>query len=552
MRTLIFCILAATGTASATAVAATGPLDIIIGNGLVYDGSGAKPVKADVGIAAGKIVFVGAAGQRTAKAFIDAAGLAVAPGFIDPHNHVAEEVGRNPEPFLDEQYLTQGVTTLLLGPDGAFSPAELRALIADLQKDGASNNYACYVGHNGVRSQVMKKVQRAPTAAELDQMKALVREGMQMGCVGFSSGLMYEPGMFSKTDELIELAREVAPFGGIYESHTRDPVKHMLASDTEAVDIGVAAGIPARVGHLKAVGLENKGRIIDVIRMIEAQRAAGHEITSDQYPYDGAATTPLPGVFVLPAGSPAPTSEWGWSAAAVRDALQAAGKDPGKRAALKAATENGIDGGFSWVKAVGYGSMRIVDAPGRPELNGKNLMLMARDSGRDPFDVLTELFLLDQGERIVITLGSIEEADVQLLMKQPWNMISSDGGLVHGTGQSGHPRSTGSFTRVLGHYSRDLKLFPLEEAIRKMTSLPADSLRLYDRGRIKAGLTADITVFDPRTVIDRSDYLHPNRLSEGVKTVLVNGSVVLRDGKVTGATPGRFVPRQARPAPESK
>jgi len=550
MRTLAFCIVAATAMASTTAVAATNQLDVIIRNGLVYDGTGAKPVKADVGIANGKIVWVGAAGKRAATTVIDAAGLAVAPGFIDPHNHVAEEVARSPEPFLDEQYLTQGVTTLLLGPDGAFSPAELRVLIADLKKDGVSNNYACYVGHNGVRNAVMKKAQRAPTAAELNQMKALVREGMQMGCVGFSSGLMYEPGMFSKTDELIALAKEVAPFGGIYESHTRDPVKHMLASDTEAVDIGVAAGIPARVGHLKAVGLENKGHIIDVIKMIEAQRAAGHEVTSDQYPYDGAATTPLPGVFVLPAGSPAPDSEWGWSAGAIRSALQAASKDAGKRAALKAATENGVDGGFSWVKAVGYGSMRIVDAPGRPELNGKNLMLMARESGKEPFDVLTGLFLLDQGDRIVITLGSIDEADVQLLMKQPWNMISSDGGLVSGTGQNGHPRSTGSFTRVLGHYSRDLKLFPLEEAIRKMTSLTADSLRLYDRGRIKAGLAADITIFDPRTVIDRSDYLHPNRLSEGIKTVLVNGRVVLRDGKVTGATPGQFISRQAQSSSE--
>jgi N-acyl-D-amino-acid deacylase len=299
MRKLTFSLLTAC-TVPAGFAAAPPTLDILIRNGAVYDGTGARPIRADVGIAGGKIVFVGATGKHTAATLIDATGLAVAPGFIDPHTHVADALVQYPQPFINEQFLTQGVTTIAIGADGGYAPGPLRELMADLKNDGSSTNYACYVGHNGVRAAVMKNEQREPSAADLDKMKALVREGMQMGCVGLSTGLMYEPGMFSKTDEVIALAKEVRPFDGIYDSHTRDPVKQMLASEKEAIDIGAAAGIPARLAHLKAVGLDNKGRIVDVIKMVEAEPVAGRNVTADQYPYDGAATTLLPGVFVLP------------------------------------------------------------------------------------------------------------------------------------------------------------------------------------------------------------------------------------------------------------
>jgi N-acyl-D-aspartate/D-glutamate deacylase len=225
----------------------------------------------------------------------------------------------------------------------------------------------------------------------------------------------------------------------------------------------------------------------------------------------------------------------------VQARLREALADPAKKAALKSATNEGVNGGFSWVKAVGYGSMRIVSSPDDPALMDQNLQLLAEKRKQDPFDLLTKL-VLDSKSSIMMTLGSVDEGDVRKLLVQPWVMVASDGTPMS---YSPHPRSTGTFTRVLGHYSRDLKVLKLEEAVRKMTSLPADHLRLFDRGRIAEGKAADITIFDPATVRDRSTYTQPQLLSEGVVHVLVNGKAVIRDGKVTGEAPGTFVPRQS-------
>ncbi|MDT9599813.1 N-acyl-D-amino-acid deacylase family protein [Sphingosinicella rhizophila] len=526
------------GVALAGAAASAETYDILIKGGNVIDGTGKPGFAADVGIRAGRIAFVGTAADATAPVTIDARGLAVAPGFIDAHNHMPEEAPTAKAPFLDEQFLTQGVTTVVAGPDGRFSPNQLRPVLDAMKTKGSGTNYACYIGGNGIREDVIGGANRAPTAAELDRMKALVREGMEMGCVGLSTGLMYEPAMFSKTDEIVAMAKEVTPYDGTYDSHTRNPVKDMVGSEKEAIDIGLAARIPPKLGHLKAVGLGNKGRIGDVVSLVEAARAQGVDAVADQYPYDGAATAPLAYAIIFPGSPPgAPLS-----LAQVQAKLREAIADPAKKAAVRAATNNGVDGGFSWVKAVGYGSMRIVDSPDDPALVDKNLQLLADSRKQDPFDLLAELVLNSKSD-VLMTLGSIDEADVQKLMVQPWVMIASDGTPMS---YSPHPRSTGSFTRVLGHYSRDLKLFPLEEAVRKMTSLPADHLRLYDRGRIAEGKVADIAIFDPKTVRDRSTYVQPNLLSEGMVHVLVNGQPVIRDGKVTGTAPGTFVARQKK------
>jgi len=530
------------GMVALSAPAAGQSYDILIRGGTIYDGSGKPGYVGDVAVSGGKIAAVGKRVRGKAAKVIEAGGLAVTPGFIDAHSHVDFGFEDRTGPMIDEQDLLQGVTTIVMGPDGYYSPENIKQRTAQLKARGSGVNYACYVGHNGIREQVMPGIQRPANADETATMAGLVREGMEMGCVGLSTGLMYNGGMFSDTNEVVALAEAVKPFGGTYDSHTRNPSLQMLKSEKEAIEIGKRAGIPAKLGHLKATGLINKGRIGDVIAAVEEARAAGQEVVADQYPYDGAATGPLAGIFVPPGGKEMP------SAADVRAAL----KDPKTRAVVRDLTEHGEAGGFSWVKAVGYGNMRIVDAPGAPELVDQNIELLAKAWGMAPFDLVARL-VQDHGDALLITLGTIDEGDVRKLMVQPWVMIASDGGYSAPEGaeidpMGYHPRATGSFARVLGHYSRDLKLFPLAEAVRKMSSLPAKHLNLTDRGLLKPGLVADIAVFDPAKVTDRSTYARPALRAEGMVAVVVNGEAVLEDGKVTGATPGRFVARGSAPS----
>lgn len=514
-------------------------VDVLIRDGLIYDGAGGEPYEGSVGIVGDRILFVGEAPRRLAAGrVINARGLAVSPGFIDVHSHVPEAIERIEGPFIDAQDLSQGVTTIVEGPDGGLSPNILRMLNGALGEHGFGVNYACYVGHNGIRSEVMPGLTRAATAEEIAQMATLVREGMEMGCVGFSTGLMYDPGMYATSEEVETLAREVRPFNGSYDSHTRDPAFQMVASEREAIDLGRHVGIPVKLAHLKAVGLINRGRIGEVADMVEEARAEGHEVVADQYPFDGATVRMLHDLFVLPDGR----GDHDVSPEEVRSALS----DPAHREAVRAATENGVEGGFSWVKAVGYGSMRIVSAPADPSLVDENIELLAQRRGVAPFDLLADL-LLSQ-EHVKVTLGSIDETDIRTLIVKPWVMIASDGAYVDAqalAAGNAHPRSSGSFTRVLGHYSRELGLFPMEEAIRKMTSFPADHLGLGDRGRLAPGKAADVVVFDPKTIAARANYDDPAAFSAGVDIVFVNGRSAFENGAPTGVVAGQFVRRQA-------
>jgi N-acyl-D-amino-acid deacylase len=524
---------------------ASSPYDLVVRGGTVVDGTGKPGYLADVAIRAGKIVAVGTVSRDGAEKTIDATGLIVAPGFIDVHNHVPDTALRAPAgPILNEAYVAQGVTTVVGGPDGEFAPARMRKIMERYRNGGVATNYAFYVGHNGVRAEVMGMAQRAPTAAELEKMAQLVTEGMRMGAVGLSSGLMYEPGMFGTTDEVIALAMAVKPFDGLYDTHTRDPVMHFLQSDEEALQIGRAAGIRVKIAHEKAVGLLNKGKINDVIAMVEKERAAGREVVTDQYPYDGATVLALEDLILLP-GSPFGEGDEA-AMAAHRKEVKRALRDKRLHAAIRAASENGIEGGYSTIKAVGYGSLRIVDCPESRDLEGENIQLAAERVGRPPFDVIVGL-ISRASKPVLVTIGSIDEADLQKLMVQSWNMIASDGGYVlPGDAMPDHPRSTGTFTRVLGRYVRDLHLLTLPEAIRKMTALPADFSHIYDRGRIAVGQAADLAVFDAKKVRDMSTWVNPNARSVGMIAVIVNGTPVLQAGTSTGAAPGRFVPRQQR------
>ncbi len=506
-----------------------GPFDVLIVGGTLVDGSGEERREADVGIVGGEIVFVGDAQGAEAADTIDASGLIVAPGFIDAHSHTVPAMTVRPEQRFNEGVVRMGVTTVVGGPDGGLAPASMAQLVDAVGTNGVGTNVALYVGHNAIRNTVMGTQQRAPSTEELEQMKAMVREGMEMGAVGFSTGLMYEPGMFSETDEVVELARVVAAYGGIYDSHVRNPVHDMLGSDREAIDIGSRAGIPAKLGHLKAVGLHNEGAIAEVIAMVEEARARGENVVSDQYPYDGAATSTLRGIFVVPPALRAPGFD-------LREGLA----DEATRSQLKEASENGVDGGFAWLKATGYSSMRITSSADYPELVGEYLSELADARGVEPFDLISELSLGAE-QPIGITLGAIKEPDVRELMRQPWNMIASDGAYSAGIRPQGHPRSTGTFPRVLGRYVREWQVITLEDAVRKMTSLPAEFLGLEGRGRIAVGYAADVTIFDADTIIDNSTWDEPQLFATGVIHVLVNGIAVLRDEEMSGAAPGAFL-----------
>lgn len=538
----------------ATFVATAADYDLLIRGGTVIDGTGQPGFTADVGVRDGKIAFIGAAGTASAGRTVDATGLVVAPGFIDTHNHAVDQLledgfeGRGA--VTNEAYLLQGVTTVLGGPDGFLSLADTKRLLKRFDTPWLGTNYAFYAGHNGIRAAVMGSAQRAPTRRELAEMKRQVRAAMELGAVGLSSGLMYDPGMFSKPAELIELAREVKPYDGIYDSHVRNPATDLLGSDAEAIEVGRAAGIPVKIAHEKAAGQRNFGLMKQIIEMIEAARAEGVEVVTDQYPYDGAATSTLEGIMVVPDAKEISSRRFAAAdddARALLEGVQAALRDPARRPLVAEASVHGIDGGFSWIKAVGYGAMRIVDSSDYPELVGKNLATLARERGQDGFELIAELIL--GGKRsTIVTLGAVDEPEVRELMVKPWNMICSDGGYVaDGRSIFNHPRSTGTFTRVLGHYSRDLKLLTLPEAVRKMTSLPADFLRLHDRGRLAVGKAADIAMFDPAKVRDVSTWLRPNVYSEFVLHVVVNGTPVVLNGVVTGATPGQIVRRQNGP-----
>ena len=509
--------------------------DLIIRGGMLIDGTGAPRKLTSIAVDNGKISQVGVNDEATAIIDMDATGMIVAPGFIDAHNHTEIAIAE-PENRLNEAFVRQGVSTIVGGADGSLSPKQIRELVEAYEENGVGTNVAFYVGHNAIRSEIVRKNPRvAPTANELREMKALVEEGMKLGAVGLSTGLMYPPGMYSDTDEVVALAKVAAEHGGIYDSHVRDPVHELIESDREVIEIARRAAISSKIGHLKAVGLENAGRIRDVIDLVNQASEEGLTVVSDQYPYDGAATAPLRELIVVP---PAIRNQEGFE-------LKKALANKKLRNQIRRASEHGshsVNGGFSWIKATGYSSKRIVHCSEFPELVGKYPSELAAEEGMKPFEKIVQL-LIDAEKPILITLGAIQETDVRELLVQSWNMIASDGAFVDPESRQalGHPRSTGTFPRVLGHYVRELELLSLEEAIRKMTSLPADFLRLPKRGRIRKGMAADVVVFDPDKIQATSTWTNPNSMAIGVRDLLVNGEFVLRDSRLTNTASGRYL-----------
>lgn len=512
--------------------AAQGALDIVIRGGRVVDGTGNPWIRADVGVRGDRIAAIGDLQDVDAERVIDAAGLVIAPGFIDPHTHAVRGIFDVPGA---ESALLQGVTTLLEGNDGT-SPLPIDEHLAEIDALGISPNWGVFVGQGSIRETVIGSENRAATAAEIEQMKALAVEAMEQGAIGISTGLFYVPGSFTPTEEVIELSRVVASYGGIYISHMRDEVAGLLDSVNETIRIGEEAGLPVQITHHKAMGRVNWGASVDTLSLIDAARGRGVDITMDQYPYTASQT----GIVAL-------VPQWAQEGGAA--ALLERWRDPAERERIKAGIVDRIlndRGGGDPANIV------ISLCPWDPSIDGKSLADILLGQGREPTpeqaaDLVIEIV---RGGGAQAVYHAMSEEDVERIMRHPATAIGSDGPLsVFGAGMP-HPRQYGTFARVLGRYVRERGILSLEEAVRKMTSATAQRLGIRDRGLIREGLYADIAVFDPDAVRDRATFENPHQYAEGVEYVLVNGVIVVDAGGHTGARPGRvlygpgFAPRE--------
>jgi N-acyl-D-amino-acid deacylase len=488
--------------------------DVLIRNGRVMDGSGNPWLRRDIGIRADRIVALGRLGGATARVTIDAADRLVTPGFIDVHSHAVEGLVR-PELRQGLPLVAQGVTTIVGNPDGGGS-VDLAAQRARLENGGIGPNVALLIGHGAVRGAVLGQVNRAPTAEELQRMRDLVRRGMEQGAFGLSSGLFYTPGSFAKTDEVISLAAVAGEFGGLYTSHVRDEGDYgigVVASVDEVIRIAEEAHVIGIVTHMKALGPDSWGLASTMIQHIDSARARGVQVFADQYAYEASSTSLR--AALLPGGVPVPAAD---------DAALRAEVEPMVR-------EN--------IRRRG-GAAAIVLAAYVPDhtLEGRSLAQIAEARTLPP--ERAALDLLARGNASIVSFN-MTDRDIEAIMRQPYTMTSSDGGLVAMNEGKPHPRNYGAFARKLAVYVRERGTIPLESAIRSMTSLPAAVFGITDRGVIREGAFADLAVFDPAKVRDRATYADPHQLAEGMSYVLVNGVVVVNDGTFTNATPGRVL-----------
>jgi len=494
-----------------------GAHDLVIRGGTVYDGSGGAGTRVDVAVRGDRIVGVGHIVARGGVE-LDATDLAVSPGFIDVHSHDDFAVLTDPQMAFK---VMQGVTTDVVGNCGSgvvpFDAALRRfrrldpeanpptwdsfaTYMARIDEAAPSCNVAVLMGHGSLRHGAMGLDQRAPTASELDRMRAWVREGVEARAVGLSTGLIYEPGRYARTDEVIALARELGADGGLYATHMRNEADGLLDAVAEAIRIGEEGGVPVEISHHKASGRNNWGRVRDSLRLIEEARARGLDITADQYPYTAGSTSLH---AVIQNGAFRADSPGGLGRLAGADVLIASAPRHGEWEGLRLSELGGL-----WTVSDEEAARRVVEA---------------------------------EGEACFVVVFTMDEADVRTIMAHPTSMIGSDG--VPAAGSKPHPRLYGCFPRVLGHYVRDQAVLDLATAIHRMTGMPAAKFRLADRGVIRPGAFADLVVFDPARIRDTATYDDPRCFPEGIRAVYVNGVAVARDGAHTGARPGRSLRR---------
>ena len=498
--------------------------DLVIRGGRIVDGTGSPWYRADVAITGDTIVRIAPSIADAGARVIEAKGLVVAPGFIDIHTHARRGIFDVP---TADNYVRQGVTTLIEGPDGG-SPIPLRPFLEKVAATRISPNFASFIGQGSVRSEVMGEVDRQATAEEIERMRSLVRQGMEDGALGLSSGLFYVPGTFTPTAEVVELAKVAGQMGGMFISHMRDEASGVLDSVKETITIGEQGGLPTQITHHKVVGKKYWGQSVQTLRLVDEARARGVDATIDQYPYTASATSI--GAALLPA----------WAQEGGREATLKRLADQPTRAKIKAATVAIIrdERGGGDPKNVVASSCQF-----DPTLAGKNLADITTGRGL-PVSIEnaaeTALWIVEQGGCQGI-FHAINEEDLQRILVHPATMVGSDGEIPIFGRNHPHPRSYGTFARVLGVYVRDKKLLSLETAVQKMSAFPAQRLGFADRGVIRQGLKADIAVFDPATVRDTATFEKPHSYAEGVSYVLVNGQVVFENGRMTDARPGRVL-----------
>ncbi len=496
--------------------------DIIIDGGRIVDGTGNPWYYGDVGIQNGRITKIGNLKEARAVKRLPVADRVVAPGFVDIHNHTDTDIEKLP---LAENYMHQGVTTIVGGNCGD-SIYPVGEKLTALKSIGLGVNFALLVGQATIRQRVMGMSDRAPTRDELKRMKELIAKAMEEGAVGISTGLYYAPGSYSKTDEIIELAKVAARYGGIYASHTRDESDYtigLVAAVKEAIEIGEKANIPVEIAHLKALGKPAWGKSAEILDLVRRARARGVDVTFDQYPYVASATTL--------AGSIVPR----WAVAGGEAKMKERLLDLPTREKMRKEMLGSID------KRGGPEKLFIANFQPDTSLEGKNLKEIGKMKGKEPIDAAIDILLT--GEADVVSFNMLEE-DLIRIMRSSFGLVASDGSLV-GFGKGvPHPRYYGTFPRVLGKYVREEGVLTLEEAVRKMSSAPANRVGLADRGLIREGMIADITVFDPTTVTDKATFERPHQYPVGIDYVIVNGQLALSKGEWTGVRAGRVLYRE--------
>jgi N-acyl-D-amino-acid deacylase len=527
--------------------------DLVIRNGHIIDGTGSPWYSGDIGIRQGRIARIGNLAGAQAKHSIDARGLVVAPGFIDMLGQ--SELTILVDPRLPSK-IYQGITTEITGEGDSIAPQTDRTIaenrrqyerykinpdwrtfreyFARLEKQGMGINLGTYVGATQVRRAVIGDADRAPAPAELDRMKALVDQAMREGARGLSTALEYAPAPFASTDELIALAGESAKFGGIYATHMRNEGAGIMSALAEVVRIAREGNTPVEIFHLKTGGVRNWGRMPEVIKFIDGARSSGLDIEADTYAYT--AWNNSLSAFIPP-----------WAHDGGDDRLIERLRDPATRARIRQDMTTPSDAWDNeWQEIPGPDAI-LVSAVLNPELRplqGKRISEIAKEWHKDPIDAICDLLIEDHADTEV-SVFAMKEADVELALAQPWVSVDND---YSGTSPEGllgqehpHPRAYGTFPRILAKFVRQEHLLTLPEAIRKFTALPAQRERLTDRGVLKEDMWADIVVFDPSTIRDVATYENPNQLSVGMRYVLVNGVLVIDDGKMTGERPGRVL-----------
>ena len=492
--------------------------DLVIINARIVDGTGNPWFRGSIAIRDGKIAKVGRFTQADTKYVIDARNQIVAPGFIDVHTHT-EDVFEHPQA---ENFVRMGVTSLITGNCGG-SAVDVGEFLGRIKTKPLAVNVATLIGHNSVRSRAMGLDNRAPTAEEQAKMNELVEQAMRDGAVGFATGLIYVPGTFSKTEEVVELAKAASKYGGVYASHIRDEGNEVVAAINEAINIGEQANMPVEISHFKISAKALWGQSPMTLGLVQAARARGVTVTVDQYAYPASSTS-------LDVRMPT------WAVAGGREEGKKRLADPETRKKIVEEMKEDL----KKKKFKDYAFAYVASYRPKPEFNGKNIKEIAKLArGKDNLESqIEQIFDMYNNGGAAMVYQVMSEDDVKTIMREPFTMIASDSGVRQFGSGVPHPRGYGNNARVLGRYVREMKLISLEDAIRKMTSLPAQTFNLRDRGLIREGFAADLVIFDDAKVTDKATFDQPHQYAEGFSTVIVNGRVVFTDGKMTTELPG--------------